>query len=95
MAGDVVRDGAGSPWRVVRIAHEPGGRLDDGNVICWVELSGGHPTGTRTMRIPDARTHVEMSEGGGWGMSATEGAALEWAERLAGEVLGGTVVVSP
>jgi lysozyme family protein len=92
MVGDVVRDGTGAPWRVVRIAHRPGVRPGDGAVMCWVELWGGVPASARTMRVPDARARVEMSEGPGYGIHASGSDALAWAAGTIADTMGGTVV---
>lgn len=93
MAGDVVMDGSGSPWRVDQIAHEPGSRSGDASVMCWAQLtgSGGGSSGTHTLRVPDARAHVEMLAGPGYGLRAQGDRAIEWAIEEITRVLGGTL----
>lgn len=93
MAGDVVHDGAGRTWSVLRIAVELGSRDGDGAACCWVELDAGSEQ--RIMRIPDATRRVELDEGPGHGLVAAGVEALEWAVALVGESLGGTVMDTP
>jgi hypothetical protein len=90
MAGDVVRDGGGRPWRVERVAVEPGSRDGDGTLIAWVQLGDGGAE--RVMRVPDATRQVELDEGPGWGIDGAGDAAMDWATGLVAQRLGGTVL---
>jgi len=90
MPGDVVVDGQGWPWRVLRVMPED----TAAGTVLWLELDGGREWGRRTMRLaePEQRQRVRLIEGPGWGLPAGSEAALSWARGLVGRVLGATAV---